>query len=127
VKEDQDSKARRAEVTTEPTGVSWIMLLQAKTAFSQDNLGACPLSKTRQVWQPFPPIFSGEEDQGDYKGAELPLLKGIDSFVSYLVREDSLVHHNPNTSRSRVLHREVARTWVTAVSPDVLCASVPSP
>jgi hypothetical protein len=34
VKEDQDNKARRAEVITEPTSVSWIMLLQAKTTFS---------------------------------------------------------------------------------------------
>ena len=42
-------RARRAEVITEPTGASWIMLWQAKTAFSQDSLSACPLSN-REVW-----------------------------------------------------------------------------
>ena len=41
--------ARRAEVITEPTGMSWIMLWQAKTTFSQDSLSACPLSKSPSV------------------------------------------------------------------------------
>ena len=41
--------ARRAEVITEPTGASWIMLWQAKTTFSQDSLSVCPLSKSPSV------------------------------------------------------------------------------
>ena len=42
-------QARGAEVITEPTGASWIMLWQAKTTFSQDSLSACPLSKSPSV------------------------------------------------------------------------------
>ena len=45
-------RARRAEVITEPTGASWIMLLQAKTAFSQDSLSVCPLSKPAKCGNP---------------------------------------------------------------------------
>ena len=42
-------RARRAEVITEPTRASWIILLQAKTAFSQDSLSACPPSNPPSV------------------------------------------------------------------------------
>ena len=47
--EDRCRKSGRAEVITEPTGASWIMLWQAKTTFSQDSLSACPISKSPSV------------------------------------------------------------------------------
>lgn len=42
-------RAHKAEVITEPTGASWIKLWQAETAFRQDSLSACPLSKPPSV------------------------------------------------------------------------------
>src|SRR6266566_9153749 len=57
-------RARRAEVITEPTSASWITLWQAKTAFSQDSLSACPLSKPAKCGSPSRLSFQGEEERG---------------------------------------------------------------
>ena len=62
--------ARGAKVIIEPTGASWIMLLQAKTAFSQDSLSACPPSKPAKCGNPSHLSFEGEEYQGRHRGGQ---------------------------------------------------------
>ena len=54
MQQDQDHQDGRTEVITEPTVVSGLEVLQAKTTFSQD-LTILPANN------------SGEEDQGHYK------------------------------------------------------------
>ena len=128
------------DVITEPTTASRPEALQAKTTFHQDRMYFLSPFKIGHCGIPSR-LCSEEEDQGHYKYS-LATTVGGDPYQ----RETLLAHThtrtdllsfffpctgsssapreaNPPQSRSRVLHRKVARNWVNYRVPFPSCSS----
>ena len=86
---DQDRQHGRTDVIVEPTAVSWLEALQAKTTFCQDKTYYLSLSRLATTGS-LPAYVLGEEDRGHYKYRLATTVEGVDSFRT--------------TERRRVVH-----------------------
>jgi hypothetical protein len=99
-------------------------LLHEKTTFVRIRLGACPPLNCRCV-ATLPANIFREEDQGSYKrGSAATLEGGSFSHLHQPCMREHCLPPQSQTSRSRVLHRSVARTWVTPCVPTMPCVCV---
>ena len=138
---DQGRQHGRTDVFVEPTVASGPEVLPAKTTFHQDNMYYLSPFKLATMGS-LPAFVLEEEDQGPYKYSLATTVERRDLHETslahtntrtdllrlfFLCTSSSLAHLEANQpqSRSRVLHRKRARTWVKLRVPCLLLPSGP--